>query len=476
MTCSGKRRGQAMIFFLLVMVILVFVVMWNFDLHKILFAKYLTQNAGDSAALMACRWQAVSLNLMGDLNLMHAVALSNDDIDTASSITQIQARLCYTGPMIAFMASQQAAKNNGVYRNDDFDRICREHAEAVRNDYPSKAAPDGSMLFPEPYPGCWQEYADMLDLMANEGIAAGPDNAHLYGDATGGHPLLELGFYEAIAGQNWCWFFREESTLLEDYREFFPCWWAEIPEPPHMQYINSEIYGLNLRIVTTGLESFLSAADATALAADRGLGGTVSNDAVDIDAVWYCYNSRWTSWDAIKPYGTEDAFPVTGTVKPQYDYAGSDAAVRIEERIDRHTPGAGGSQVSDYITWTAAAKPFGYLNETETPNSYELVLPAYHEVRLIPVDASSAPAAGGYNIEWREHVEVHLDKYMDGGPNAIRNDPEMKRCWYCLQLTTWEDTAFRQAGVDWLAVNSYLCTLPSGPGGGRRDGGSRRGH
>ena len=477
-TCSGKlrKKGQAIIFFLMVMVILVFVVLWNFDLHKILFAKYVTQNAGDSSALMACRWQAVSLNLVGDLNLMHAVALSNDDTDTASSITDIQARLGFTGPMIAFMASQQAAKNNGIYRNDDFDRIARKHADIVRNDYPSKTAADGSMLFPEPYPDCWKEYADMLDLMANEGIAAGPDNARLYGDATGGHALLNVEFYEAVAGRSWCWFFNNEPTLLDDYEEFYPCWWSGIPEPPHMQYINSEIYGLNLNRVTTSMDNFMSVSAASTLVTDRGLGAAVSNEAMRVDATWYCYNGAWTEWDAIKPYGGDDPFPITGTLRPQYDYAGSDAAVRVEERVDRHTPGAGGSQSSDYITWTAAAKPFGFLNETDTPNLYNLVIPAFHEVRLIPVDASSMPSGGGYNLEWREHVEVHLPKYMGGGPRLILRDSEMRRCWYCIQLIAWEETSLRQSGIDWLEVNNALCNLPSGPGGSHRGGGSRRGH
>lgn len=477
MICSGKirKQGQALIFFLMVLVVLVFVVMWNFDLHKILFAKYTTQNAGDSAALSAARWQAISLNLVGDLNLMHAVALSNNDLDTASSITQIQARLCYSGPMIAFMASQQAAKNNGVYRNDDFDSLCLRHADAVRNDYPSRAAPDGSMLFPEPYPDCWNEYASMLELIAAEGIAAGPDNARFHGDASGGHTLLDPGFYDAVAGRIWCWFFNNTPSLLEDYDNFFPCWWPALPEPEHVEYINSEIYSLNLRTVSTSLDRFLSFEDASSLTSERGY-TSVSNEAMEVDAIWYCYNSRWTAWDAIKPYGGDDPFPITGLVKPQYDYAGADAAVRIEERVDRHTPGAGGSQISDYITWTAAAKPFGYLNETQTPNSFDLVIPAFHEVRLIPVDTSSAPAAGGYNIDWRDHIETHLPKYLDDGPNAINTDPEMSACWYCQQLLVWENEAFRQSGIDWLSVNSYLCTLPSGGGGSHREGGSRRGH
>jgi hypothetical protein len=61
-------------------------------------------------------------------------------------------------------------------------------------------------------------------------------------------------------------------------------------------------------------------------------------------------------------------------------------------------------------------------------------------VRLIPVDASSVPAAGAYDLEWREHIEEHLDDYMEHGPSS-------SSCWYCRQLLTWENVAFRQAGI-----------------------------
>ena len=57
MTVTGnrakRRAGQTMVFLIVVLVILVFVVLWNFDLHKILYVKGITQNAGDSAALAA---------------------------------------------------------------------------------------------------------------------------------------------------------------------------------------------------------------------------------------------------------------------------------------------------------------------------------------------------------------------------------------------------------------------------------------
>lgn len=477
MTCFGKRgsrKGQSLIFFLMILVILVFVVLWNFDLHKILHTKSITQNAGDASAVMAARWQAITLNLIGDLNLMHAVALCNDDMDSASAITNIQARLCFTGPMIALLGAQQAAKNNKIYSNPAYSAFLAEHAQAVRSDYPTQTDPDGDMLFPEPYPGAWAEYADMLDYIAAEGVAAGPDNMRLYMDRSDGHHLLMPDFYDAVAGRNWCWFYLDGEHLLEEYENFFPCWWPSLPPIPNIQYINAEIYGLGLVKRETRLSHLLSTNELVDFAAEREMSVTPTNTAMNMIEVWYCYGYDWREWDTIKRYGPNN-FPATGNLKPQFDYAGADACTRIEATMDRLSPGPRGRLASDTITWTAAAKPFGYLNESDRPNSFGLVLPAFRQARLIPVDTSSAPAGGGYNLEWRRHIEVHLDEYLAGGPNAIRSNHEMATCWYCRQLLLWEEESFRQTGIDWLAEYSYLCILPSGPGT-HHGGGSRRGH
>jgi len=174
----GNRSGQTLIFLVLIVVILAFVAIWNFDLHKTVYVKTLSQNAGDAAALAAARWQGLTLNLIGDLNILQAVAWTEGDTDTASEIAALQARLCYVGPMIGFMASQQAAKNNGIYVNTRYTARVRQHAQDVRTVYPS-LGDDGRMMFEEPYPGCWQEYADMIETVADNGIAAGPDNARI---------------------------------------------------------------------------------------------------------------------------------------------------------------------------------------------------------------------------------------------------------------------------------------------------------
>ncbi len=458
--------GQTIVFFVMVLVILVFMVVWNFDLHKILFVKSLTQNAGDSAAIMAARWQGITLNITGNLNIMQALALSAEDPDAGEAINGIQARLNYVGPMIAFMAAQQAAKNNRVRRNPGFDALLREHARQVREDYPYVTAPDGEPLFPEPYPGAWPEYASMLELIANQGVAAGPDNARLYGDRTGGHPLLTVGFYEAIAGKNWCWFYNHASSLLEDYEDYR--WWPDLPPPPHMEYINSEIFGLGLTRLETRLDSMVSAERMDEAVLNSGFPGSIAETALTNTAVWYCYHPRaWSAWDAMATSGP-DPFPATGPVRPQYDYAGADAAVRISEATTRISPGREGAVVTNTITWTAAAKPFGHLNESDRPNAYGLVLPAFHEARLIPLDASSVPSGGSYDLDWREHIENHLPEYMEHGPRP-------SDCWYCKQLIVWERPGFRQEGVDWLLLYSDRCTVPSGPGS-HRGGGRRRAH
>ena len=282
MKTNRHRSGQAIIFLVFVVVILFFVVIWNFDLHRILYVKNISQNGGDSAALMGARWQSISLNLIGDLNIMHALALASGDTDKASSITNIQARLCYAGPMVAFIACQQAAKNNKIYQNQSFTDYMAKHARRVREDYPSETGSDGEALFPEPYPNCWSEYADMLDLAVEDGIAVGPDNVHFYGDSVaGGHTLTDYSFYNAIAGRSWCWFYSSGPTLLEEYSNFYPCWWTDLPVPAHPMYMNSEIFALGLRKVTTTLDQVVQTDKLSKVAEDRKMDppGSSASDA-----------------------------------------------------------------------------------------------------------------------------------------------------------------------------------------------------
>ncbi len=456
------RRGQTMIFLLMVLLVLFFAALWHFDLHKIIYVKTLSQNAGDAAALAAARWQGRTLNLIGDLNIVQAMALIDGDDDTAATIADLQARLGFAGPMIAAMAAQQAAKHNRIHENTRFTEYLRNHANTVRNVYPTAFSDDGEMLFPEPFENAWNEYADMIEMLCNHGIVAGPDNMQLYRDFSGGHLLLNPDFYDAVNGRNWCWFFLGHPTLLANYSDYQ--WWPPLPFlPPTPEPVNSEIFGLGLRRWSV-IDSLETVDAMEAARVGRALGDTViDTNTISFTAVWYAYApSAWSAWSV---FGADSGFPVVGPVRPEYDLTGADAAVRIEAEADRLTPGGG----TDRITWTAAAKPFGTL-DGERADRYGLVLPAFDDVRLIPVDASSAPAGGSFNLDWRFHIENHLPLYLESGPSALDT-----ACRYCRTLVTWEDPAFRQSGIAWLTENSDQCYSLGGPGGSP-GGGTRRAH
>ncbi len=452
-----------MIFIVMLVVILISFVLWNFDLHKVVYIKNIAQNAGDSAALAGARWQAVTLNLIGDLNVMQAVALTQGDTNEVAAINDLQARLCYVGPMIGLAAAQQAAKNNGIFNNDKFTDRLRDHAADVL-DYADLGG-DGQMVFAEPYSNAWAEYSAMIQSVADGGVAVGPENARLYSDYSGEHILLSPDFYNAVAGTDWCWFLHHAPDLLSSYVDFHS--WPPLPEViTNPRPINSEYFGLGLRLQSViGDDRAVSEMNQVLAEQDLSVGAIDTNIARMVSH-WYCYDpSVWGTWDAISPMG-ENHFPAAGPVKPQYDYAGADAATRVLAESPRLTPNAG----TNKINWTAAAKPFGYLMADGTPirpNEYGLVLPAFHDVRLIAMDASSSPAGGAFNLEWRDHIELHLPAYVASGVTV-------PGCWYCLQLVVWENPVFRQTGIDWLDDNSDSCQTYGGPGG--PGGGSHIGH
>ena len=467
------RRGQTMIFMVMILVILAFVALWNFDLHKILFVKSVSRNAGDAAALAAARWQGTALNLIGNLNVLQAVAITDaltrgdTNFVDARAIADLQARLAYVGPLIGFAAAQQAAKQNGIYVNANFSSDISDHASLVRTEYAMRYTDPPYVNTPSP-PTCWNDYADMLDTLGGQGIAAEAENARFYSDyASHDHYLLNPDFYDAVATRSWCWFYSNAMSLLQSYRSWRN--WPPLPMIDETTPENSEIFGLGLRRDSqladlpyfTGSGGLLPDEMITAMQ-DAG-GSNPGASLATVSADWFCYRETvWAPWTDLIPPG----FPFASTVRPEFNYAGADAAIRIEATMQRLTPG----QSEDSIAWTAAAKPFGYLEGPQPPNRYGIVLPAFHEVRLIPVDTSSAPAAGSHP-GWTTHIYEHLPEYMQLGVEKLHGD-----CWYCLQLQTWEDAPFRQSGIDWLSENSEQCTQTGGSGGSDGSGGSRRGH
>lgn len=450
----------------MVLVVLLFAFLWNVDLHTLVTRKIKAQNAGDAAALAAARWQANTLNLVGELNVQHAIALEKGDAATIDSVTNMQARLCFAGPLTGLAAAQAAAKKNGIPENDEFSDLLRRHAAEVLK-YAVPVA--GRPLFPEPYPGAWREYHDTLMRIAAHGVAAAPDNAVFFGDSSGGHILLEKAFYEAVAGREWCWFFLNCSTggnrtILDDFTNY--TWFDPLPPPARPLFENCEIFGVGLESRVAALRSF------------GGLAGRLgelklSDSTLDTPDRWYLYSpAMWRShWPGMTD-GDEDFLPLAGSVREEYDYAGADAVTRLYAKASLLAVSGDAEGESADILWTAAAKPFGWLagedDERLRPIAFGMVLPAFRDIRLIPIDAATSGGDGSFDIAWRRHIEEHLPPYLASG--FLHED-----CRYCKNIRRFEDPDFRRKGSEWLSVNSYKCTLPSSPGGGR-GGGSRRGH
>lgn len=470
---AARRSGQAMIFILMVLVILVFVALWQFDLHKTIFVKYKNRNGGDGAAIAAARWQGISLNLIGELNMLQAVALSQSlaagdtNFVEARAIGDLAARVAYTGPMVALLSSQEAAKNNGLFVNADFTRDMASHADEVRQEYATRYPDPPYHNDPEP-PTAWDDYADMISEVASLGIAANPDNAKLYLDYMDWeHFLLNPAFYDAIGSRDWCWFWFNARSLLNTYGSWRD--WPPLPIYQEPRPASAEYYGLGVRRVSR-LSSFgtvwftnspLTGEDIRVKL--EGLSGqSLDTGIVDVAANWLFYRDEvWSDWTTF----LGDDFPFRGEVKPEYNYVGADAAVRVITDVDRLTPGIN----SEDVTWSAAAKPLGSLEGSVRPNTYGVVLPAFTDARMIPVDASTAPP-GGTRPGWGIHIHDHLPNYVQRGLDGL--DPG---CWYCAQLRTWEDFEFRQTGIDWLRDHSSECRVPP-PGGGGQGGGASRGH
>ena len=468
-----RRRGQTMIFLLALVFILALVVLWNFDLHKIISVKLRSQNAGDSAALAAARWQGISLNLIGNLNVLQAVAIHDallrgqTEFPEARALADLQARLCFVGPMTGFIACQQAAKNNGIFVNSSFSSELARHGAFVLSQY-AEIYPDQPYTNTPSPPTCWDDYGNMILLAAAQGVAALPDNARFFTDyANRDHLLLNPGFYDAIASSDWCWFLFNAMNELRTYQSWRD--WESLPIIRDPRPMNAEFFGLGLTRVGRLESAGWFASDGPPPDAEALLGvledfaGQSITDAVaQVQAEWYCYDDqRWRAWTSFIPEG----FPFEGKVKKEYDYVGADSAVRIETKSNRLTPGAG----EDWIMWSAAAKPFGYLPERERPSRYGLVLPAFREVRLIPVDTSTS-TGGGTRPGWAEHIHEHLSPYVRGGLSELAGG-----CWYCNQLRTWEDSSFRQGGVTWIEQYGDQCHRSQGGGRGG-SGGTRRGH
>lgn len=511
----GSRRGirgQVLLYLVGVLGVLGLTALWLLDSNTAIVSRIRAQNGADAAALAAAQWQARSLNALGEINLVKAMATLLADVPpgaglqarlaaAASSeeafatlqqaLTELQAEIRFVGPILAMIAAQQGAKNNAAPVNAEYTRAVAAHADLVENVY-ADAFSGGEWSRPD-----WNRvYASMLRYVADNGVAAAADNADFYGSrlsagALAARYLLDRAFYFAIAGRNWCYL----SDLLESgYQDY--TFWGAVSVLPQAVY-GSEYFNLGVALQSdaaaaeTPRGAALEAYFRTELAR-RGLELSPTNfPALLSNLTWVVHSSAtWGPWEKATTY--RDA--LLADPRPPYNYSGCDAvtAVSLPNAVSlaltnrsagwtRWLVGSGGQAATARgvarleslsasgafgVRALAAAKPFGAIPGATDP-AYQLgmVLPVYAEVRLIPIALASTH--GNSDAQWLNHRVNHLPAYTQQGLAGL--DPQ---CFYCNQLRAWEDAAFRQEGISWLTAvdpitgaRLHPCIQRGGPGG-----------
>ena len=458
------KSGQIVLYLALVLVAITFLAVMNVGAYLAVSAKNRTMNAGDAAALAVAKYQGELLNRIGALNISHLeAALENDEVK-CEELMKEKRETCFLAPLEGIRIGNEAAKSNGIEIDDGMGEILRRHANDIRVHY--TVTPE---LYPPPWEGAWEEYAFRLELALGEGVYAGPDNVDFV-DALGGHLLMTKQFYNAVAGRNWCWFHFNAPGVLDTYSSYQS--WGPLPyangHSRRQRCANSEVYSLHLS-PRTG-----SAVDLLGTNLIMKLTGATLEDIANShiitnqNQVWYFYGDMWRKWWEMDPDGVW-RFPVVGPPKKEYDVRGAAAICRVTRKI----PDVVGNSGLGESVWSAAAKPFGTIENLDDEKDVvtalkNFVVPSFTDAKLVPIDSVGGKDLSTADPDWMLHVREHIPSYLQYGVSRLGP------CFYCRQLRRWESEAFRESGRRWLKYNSDSCIRSTGPGSS--SGGTPHGH
>lgn len=226
-----KESGQVMVFTMILLIVLALGSLFLFDIHSSIRGKIKAQSASEAAALAMAKWQAESLNIIGELNIMKACNVLTTDIaeplvdkydtitdyqwltNASALVSEAQMRISFVGPVIGLGAAQVAAINNGIAPDED---INKDLDTLIANLEPGaqvyENVPENLEVYrdtnttPETIFGyTWREpYKEMLQAVRDTGCAVRPN-----GITTGlqniqaGYLAIEQ-FYNAVLSEYWC--------------------------------------------------------------------------------------------------------------------------------------------------------------------------------------------------------------------------------------------------------------------------------
>ena len=415
---NKRESGQTLLLAVLAIIVLLIAALFLFDLQTIIRVKIKSQTAADAAALAAAKMQMKSLNLIGEINLIKACTVlvtdfaedsSSDELMAASDkLTEMQARISFVGPLLGVGAAQQAAKNNGmidpakIYTSAEYDEFSLTNYIQNVEDDDIYGTEDYKPVI-EGYE--WrQPYIDMLTVINNQGIVAGPSIV-----TPNIQERFSLTLVNAVLTDFWC--NRELRDLLKN-DEFPDGWWHGIVTDVYFVE-ESELLPLCVRYTScnrTGFSYSSAVEDAheflTDLADERDLElGMISQMPY---MKWCLYDHRWSNspgagWEAGSPH-----LYLRSPMRTEYLYGGA------ASKMTCMVPGgkdskfqwlAGSYEIHDIkreegiisetqantpsVRSSALAKPLGYLTDSDgtrlSPTDATMVLPVFRSVRLIPV-------------------------------------------------------------------------------------------
>lgn len=453
-----RRHGQVALYLALVLVALAMLVLMNVGAFVSVRAKNHAMNAGDAAALAAARVQAELLNRIGRLNIEHAEAEYVGDWQRAREIVLEQARLAFLGPLQCLEAAGDAARANGASSSSQMAEILNRHVTDIRSKYMN--APE---LYPEPWEGAWEEYAQTLSAVVSKGVVAGADNID-FADAFECFPLTSKSFYSMVFGAAWC------KLVVAGWTGLLDCDSHNMPRPAANEtqaIVNCEICSLHLVLRPLLLEASELSAFRDLLALNGAVFPALQEEVVDTrlpddpSRYYFFYDEeRWRPWVEMDPT-SKFRFPILGKVKPEFDVLGCAAVFRVYETIPRLL-----SETTASGSWAAAAKPFGTIRTSGGTSSVMdeeargLVLPAFEAVRLIPLSAANADGQdlSTADAEWIAHIREHVPQYLSEGVKSLGG------CRYCHVLVQWEDPDFRSRIASWISEHGASCTRVRGTG------------
>lgn len=470
-----KRGGQIILLLVFILVVLISFVLLNVDIFTAVREKTHLQNGGDAAAIAAAHKQGEILNEIGRLNIAHLIAAARDETNECRRIVMAQRRLALLEPVQALRSANRAAKKNGMEVRPEFAHILSRHINDIRTVYAAGGEGPGAP-YPEPFPGAWTDYASAIQNVISEGLATGPDNLEFY-DALSGHLLLNRQFYQAIAGRDWCWFFFNCKNVLDDYDSYRE--WDPLPVDRDNPLDNSEVFSLHVVSRKIAMKAVFTDEEILEIVrrySDEKLTAEELEESMllaDMGEPWFFFDmGSWRTWFhglalADDDYGYE--FPITGGIKDEYNVRGCAAVCRCVGDVETVAV-----ESSSVFHWSAAAKPFGSVEDLKGQKSVvtalnAFVVPAFTDVRLVALDAVGGQNLGTADFGWVAHIRDHLLRYLEKGP--IHGNG----CFYCRQLVTWERASFRREGSTWLRYNSGSCRRPTGGGSGGH-GGTSHGH